>query len=324
MENQEYSQQLFKDIVGHSYPIKLLAAALNKKHIAPAYLFTGAHGIGRKLTALRFLEGLNSNINGNVNIRRKLEKRNHPDLIWIEPTYVHQGKLISKSIAEKENSTKRSPPQIRLEQIKELKQFLGKNPLESEFIMIIIENLEMLNEPAANALLKTLEEPGKGVFLLITSRPESTLSTIKSRCQTIPFNRLSINSIEEIFRNKDLVLQQKKSIFQTEKELLNLSNGSPGEMIKNIQFWENIPDQLWSQVKKMPLNNPLDALSLAKNITDQLNNDEQIWLINWIQQYFWVNSMEIKNIKKLERLRSQIESFVQPRLSWEIALLSMM
>ena len=324
MTSKESFQDLFQDVVGHSYAIQLLEAALTKKHIAPAYLFSGANGVGRKLTALRFLEGINNNFSENINIRRKLEQRNHPDLLWIEPTYLNQGKLIPKSIAENQNLNKRSLPQIRLEQVKELKKFLGNNPLESEFIMVVIEELELLNESAANALLKTLEEPNNGIFLLITSRPECILSTIKSRCQNIPFNRLSTNSIEEILRINKASLNENKYRFNYQEELLNLSNGSPGEMIKNIKIWESIPDKLWHQIKQIPLKNPLEALSLAKDVTEQLNNEQQIWLISWLQQYLWINNMELKNIRKLEKLRSQLQSFVQPRLSWEITLLSMM
>tara|TARA_Y100001968_G_C19434576_1_gene758934 strand:+ start:1082 stop:2059 length:978 start_codon:yes stop_codon:yes gene_type:complete len=324
MNEKECPPLLFEDVIGHHYAKRLLQAALNTQHIAPAYLFTGTNGVGRKLTALRFLEGLNNNNTCNSNIRRKLENRNHPDLLWVEPTYLNQGKLIYKSIAEKENLSTRSSPQIRLEQIKEVKRFLGNKPLESNFSMILIEAVEMLNESAANALLKILEEPTHGIFLLITARPECILSTIKSRCQIIPFNRLSSNSIEDIFYKKYSTIKQNNSMLINQIELLNLSDGSPGQMINNIQAWENIPEKLWPQIKRIPFEDPLDALSLAKEITDELTNEQQIWLINWIQQHLWIKELDIKNIKKLDKLRLQIEAFVQPRLSWEITLLTMM
>ena len=91
----------------------------------------------------------------------------------------------------------KSPPQIRLNQIKEIIEFLGKKPLESKRSIVIIEDIERINESASNALLKTLEEPNTGIFILITQRSEKLLSTIRSRCQMVPFIRLN-----DIYLNK--------------------------------------------------------------------------------------------------------------------------
>ena len=72
----------------------------------------------------------------------------------------------------------KSPPQIRLNQIKEIIEFLSKKPFESEKSIVIIEDIERINESASNALLKTLEETSSGLFILITQSPEKLLSTI--------------------------------------------------------------------------------------------------------------------------------------------------
>ena len=124
-------ENLFSDVVGQINAITLLNAALQKKRIAPAYLFVGPKGVGRKLTTLRFLEGLINDGFPNIKIRKRLENRNFPDLLWVEPTYTHQGNLITKSSAINEKISRRSLPQIRLEQIKEVKRFLSKKPVES-------------------------------------------------------------------------------------------------------------------------------------------------------------------------------------------------
>ena len=83
---------LFEGLIGQPLAISLLNAALEKTRIAPAYIFAGPNGVGRKIAALRFLEGI---ITGGIpkkHVRQKLESLNHPDLLWIEPTYKHQGK----------------------------------------------------------------------------------------------------------------------------------------------------------------------------------------------------------------------------------------
>ena len=61
--------------------------------------------------------------------------------------------------------------------------------------MVLIDGVDAMAEKAANALLKTLEEPGNGLLVLISERPERLLSTIRSRCQQIPFFRLSNENI---------------------------------------------------------------------------------------------------------------------------------
>ena len=184
------SSKLFQDIIGQPLAISLLTASIEKNQIAPAYLFLGPHGIGRKLCALRFLEGFLKNGDISMRERKRLEDLNHPDVLWIEPTYQHQGKLIPESKAKNEGINLRSNLKLRIEQIKQIPYFLGQEPIEAKKGMVIIEGVETMAEPAANALLKTLEEPGKGLLILLSTRPERLLSTIRSRCQEVPFQRL--------------------------------------------------------------------------------------------------------------------------------------
>tara|TARA_Y100001968_G_scaffold333789_1_gene399509 strand:+ start:12035 stop:13021 length:987 start_codon:yes stop_codon:yes gene_type:complete len=321
MNRENYIKEFFIDIIGQDSAIAFLISALNKEHLATGYLFSGPEGVGKRLTANRFIESLISLHSQGKFIRKRIENHNHPDLLWIEPTYTHQGNLITKSNAKKEKHSFRTLPQIRLEQIKDVKRFLFRQAVESGFNIIVIENIESINESASNALLKTLEEPNNGIFILTTERPESILSTILSRCQLINFNRLCSEDLRKVF-NANLI--HKKKELETgfeQKELLSLSNGSPGAIIKNIEFWNEIPKDLWPKVKDLDSNDPIDALSTAKDINDSLDSEQQIWLISWLQQYVWLKSTNIKAIKILEKLKSQIKGFVNPKLAWEIALL---
>ena len=321
MQQERQSNTLFAEIVGQLSAINFLQAALDKQRIAPAYLFAGPEGVGRKLTTLRFLEGLINEGSPNKAIRRQLETRNHPDLLWVEPTYIHQGNLITKSVAINENMHRRSLPQIRLEQIKEIKRFLSKKPIKANVSMIVIEDIETMNESASNALLKTIEEPQIGIFILISRRPEVTLKTILSRCQKINFNRLNIEEVQKVFNANDESIKIDITTISQNKELLSLANGSPGEMIKHMDNWQNIPNEFWPRLKVITNQKPIDALALAKDIVEKLDTEQQIWLISWIQQHFWIKENNFQVIKKLEKLRIQIQSFVNARLAWEITLL---
>ena len=65
----------------------------------------------------------------------------------------------------------------------------------------------------------------------------------------------------------------------------------------------------------------MGALSLARDITEALDGEQQIWLISWLQQHLWRKNADASLITNLETLRLNLLSYVQPRLAWEVALL---
>ena len=233
-----------------------------------------------------------------------------------------QGKVISQKKAKSENIIMKSPPQIRLNQIQRITEFLGKKPLESERNIVIIEDVERMNESAANALLKTLEEPNKGLFILITERPEKLLSTIRSRCQTIPFTRLNDNQLNNIIQKFEFTQEINEIPSEKIKELISFSSGSPGRYLTNLQYWLDISNALNEQLE-IKLSNKIEILKLAKEIADELNIEQQLWLINFQQNIIWEKENDSIAVKKLEELRKQLMSYVQPRLAWEVILLEM-
>jgi hypothetical protein len=97
-------------------------------------------------------------------MQNRVRQRNHPDLLWVEPTYMNQGKRLSTKEAEEAGLKRKAPPQIRLEQVREIGEFLSRPPLEAGRSVVVLEQAETMGEGAANGLLKTLEEPGKANF----------------------------------------------------------------------------------------------------------------------------------------------------------------
>jgi DNA polymerase-3 subunit delta' len=69
---------------------------------------------------------------------------------------------------------------------------------------------------------------------------------------------------------------------------------------------------------------PIEALALARDLTEVLDGEQQLWLINWLQQHLWRLQRNEVVLRKLERLRVQLLSFVQPRLAWEVTFLDLM
>ena len=104
--------------------------------------------MGRQLAAVRFLEGLwlmASLQPGSVDACWA----QHLDLLWVEPTYQHQGRLLTCAEAEEAGLSRRTPPQLRLEQIRDIGRCLARQPVEAKRGMVVIEAAEAMAEAAA-------------------------------------------------------------------------------------------------------------------------------------------------------------------------------
>lgn len=169
----------FNDLIGHERPKAILKASILHDRVAHAYLFHGEDGIGKRLAAMRFAQAVNCDTDygpggpdacGTCQSCCQIEAHTHPDFRLIEP---------DQELAN---------PQIKIEQVRELEQQIVYRPLIGRRKICLIDDADRLTQGAANALLKTLEEPtAHSLFLLITSRPSALPATVRSRCQAIRF-----------------------------------------------------------------------------------------------------------------------------------------
>jgi DNA polymerase-3 subunit delta' len=318
--------ELFADLIGQPLAVRLLEAALRQRRLAPAYLFSGPEGVGRRLAALRFLEGMlapSTDLVADPALRRRLLQGNHPDLLWVEPTYSHQGQLVPQSRAEAEGVPRRTPPQLRLEQVRELSTFLTRRPVEAERCLVVLEAAEAMAEAAANALLKTLEEPGGGLLVLLSAAPEQLLSTIRSRCQTIPFRRLSAQEMLAVLASlPDDGDAPGDPPCPDPAELVELGAGSPGGLLEHRRQWRGLGEGLATRLLALGPE-PIEALHLARDLSEGLEGSQQFWLIDWLQLALWRRRGRRSDLQRLERLRTHLRGHVQPRLAWEVALLEL-
>ncbi|MBE9154555.1 DNA polymerase III subunit delta' [Cyanobium sp. LEGE 06113] len=309
---------LFADVQGQERAVALLEAALGRGHLAPAYLFSGPEGVGRGLVARRFLEGMIAGPEGSAGVRRRLEAGNHPDLLWVEPTYLDKGQLVPASQALERGVSRRQPPQLRLEQIRDLSRFLARSPVEAPGCMVVLSCAEAMAEAAANALLKTLEEPGRGRLVLLSAAPEQLLSTIRSRCQQIRFARLDAAGLARV------LAAEPEPPRPDSAELLELAAGSPGALLAHRLQWQALPPGLTERLAALPHRaDPLEALGLARDLSEALDTDQQLWLLQWWQLLLWRQRHQSWPVQRLEQLRRQLVGHVQPRLAWEVALLEL-
>jgi len=313
---------LFAGLLGQNQAVALLSAALAQQRLAPAYLFSGPDGIGRRCAALRFVEGVIAGPAGSAALRRRLQEGNHPDLLWVEPTYSDKGQLVPASQAAAAGVSRKAPPQLRLEQVRAVSQFLARRPVEAPRCLVVIEVVEAMAEGAANALLKTLEEPGDGLLILLSAAPDRLLSTIRSRCQTIPFARLSPVLVQQVLAAQP---EDPAGALQLDPpELVELAAGSTGALLQHRQQWQALPEGLAERCTALGEGSgALEALALARDLSEALEVEQQLWLLDWWQLRLWRQRQDAAVLQRLERLRRQLRSYVQPRLAWEVALLEL-
>lgn len=313
----------FARLIGQQPAIELLTQAIVQQRVAPAYLFAGPAGVGRGLAAECFLQLLLTNASTNPSLLNRIQQRNHPDLLWVEPTYLHQGKRLTVAEATAAGLKRKSRPIIRLEQVREVTRFLARSPLEAPRSVVVLEQAETMAEGAANGLLKTLEEPGQATLILIAPGVESLLPTLVSRCQRIPFSRLSTEALTQVLQ------QAEQTELLQHPQILQLAQGSPGEAIAHWQQLQTIPPDLLRSLTQLPRSSR-EALSLAREIDKSVEADAQLWLLDYLQQSYWSQSGATAlsyhqalglAIQLLEQAKQFLLQNVQPRLVWEVTLL---
>ena len=302
---------VFTELIGQNRAVELLEQAALRDRIAPAYLFAGPSGVGRTLAARCWSERLIQNRTANA--ARRLQAGNHPDFLWVQPTYLHQGKHLTASEAAAAGLKRKAPPQIRIEQIRELTQFLNRPPLEASRSVVVIEEAQTMTEAAANALLKTLEEPGQATLILIAPGTDALLPTLVSRCQVIPFYRLSQEQMTQVLRkgHEEII---------NDATIMAIAQGSPGDAIAAFEQLQTIPQNLLQNLVQPPCS-PLDALALAKEV-EGLETTSQLWLVDYLQYCYWQAWRSRPLIEQLEKARQCLLNYVCPRLVWESTLIS--
>ena len=296
----------------------ILKNIIKNKSFANGYIFYGAEGVGKKQTALQFIKEIFKQSSPSENFEERITNNNHPDFLIIEPDSVLATKSSGSSNIEK--TIKSGSEIIKIAQIRNIKTFLSQKSINSEKKIVLINDAHLLNEAASNCLLKILEEPSNGIFILLTSKLNLLLDTITSRCQILRFKSFSSRTINSIL--KDNLDSNKFNINKRLKneDLINSANGSPGQLLKNIKILNELSDEITSKID-CPIKDSLEIFQISKLIPEELEIDEQICLVNFIQINWWRKTNNINMIQKLEKLKIHLRKKVQPRLAWEIAFL---
>ncbi|OAG27158.1 DNA polymerase III subunit delta' [Thermodesulfatator autotrophicus] len=248
------------EIVGQDKAIAILEQALKNKRIPHAYLFLGPEGVGRETTALSFFRRIiceNQTGCGECIACQKFRRGNHPDVEIISP----RGK------------------NIKIEQIREVEKKLNFRPLEAEKRLILFTEAEALTREAANALLKSLEEPPLyNLFVLIAQSTEGLLPTIVSRCQIVRFRPVLRKILEKI-------LVERFGIMPEEAEgLAVLAEGSLGRALRLAE--KGYLEELSRLVKAIVSGRPYFIISSSETLPKLKEDLPLFWelVLIWLRQ----------------------------------------
>ncbi len=296
----------------------ILKKIIKNKSLANGYIFYGAEGLGKKQTALQFIEEIFKQSSPSENVEERIKNNNHPDFLIIKPDSLLATK--SSGSFDLEKTTKSGSEIIKIAQIRKIKTFLSQKSINSEKKIVLIVDAHLLNEAASNCLLKTLEEPSNGIFILLTSKLNFLLDTIISRCQIVRFRSFSRKQIKSILEEYLDTSKLKINAQLKFEDLINSANGSPNQLLKNIEIWNDFSDEIISKLDS-PIKNSLEILEISKSISEKFEISQQICLVNFIQTIWWRKTKNISLVKKLENLKYLLRRNIQPRLAWEITFL---
>lgn len=163
---------IFSGILGQPKVRDFLRSVVNRNAIGQSYLFTGPAGSNKTLAAYALAQAVVCEQGGcgSCDACKRVLKRSHPDVRYFEPEGAG-GYLV--------------------EQIREIVGDVNLAPIQAKRKVYIIDRVDLLGVQAANAFLKTLEEPPEHVVMILLGRTQtSVLPTIVSRCQVVPFRHI--------------------------------------------------------------------------------------------------------------------------------------
>jgi DNA polymerase III subunit delta' len=175
----------FDEVLGHERVRELLSRALDAARLPPALLLSGPDGVGKRTLALAVGRALVCERRGGCEPTcapcRRAAQGAHPDVILVRP----------------------ETQAIKIAQIRGVVREIMGRPFEARARAVVIDDAHSMTEEAANALLKSLEEPpATSHVLLVTSAPQALLPTIRSRCQTLRMGPLPPALLERHLRSQ--------------------------------------------------------------------------------------------------------------------------
>ena len=212
-------------IAGHEKAVELFRHGWDSRALHHAWLLAGPRGIGKahfaRTAAVRVLaeaagppvDGAGLDMPDDHPMAKLIAAGSHPDMRWLE-----------RVENEKTGTLNRN---IKIGQIRSIGEFMGLSPALSQWRVVVIDSVDELEGPAANALLKMLEEPPPNtLFFLVSHAPGRLLPTIRSRCRRLQLHPLSDDAMASV-----LEAQLPETGTAERQKLIPLAGGSVGRAL---------------------------------------------------------------------------------------------
>lgn len=281
----------FSPVVGHAHQKKLLTSLEEKEKFPHALLFSGPEGVGKRTMAIELIKNLFCEEGcgcGSCRPCRHLAAGIHPDLVLIK-----------------------GETSIKIDELRALRKEVYERPFEARLRAIVMDNAELMTREAANALLKTLEEPPpSNLFILVTGREQEIPLTVRSRCMRIAFGPLSADELRSYF---------KKTLHVDDARAAQLSVISGGSIGSGLFWFDEGNFQLRHRLAELligPKRSFAATTLLAERMTDGGNEVQFLhFLLSFFRDVWWVGQTgetagianpdlrDIMEVKMVERVR---------------------
>jgi len=283
---RKYRPQTFAEIVGQEHIVQTLTNAISSGMVSHAYLFSGPRGSG-KTTIARLLAKA-------VNCQNRKEGEFEPCNKCSSCLEIMEGR--SMDLIEIDAASHRG-----IDEIRELKDGIRFAPTKSKYKVFIIDESHQLTKEAANALLKTLEEPpAHAIFVLATTEAHKMIPTVVSRCQRFDFRKLTL---PEIVGRLEIISQKEKAkIEKAALELIALNSGGSirdGESLLDqvLTFSGNLEKEKEIKVKDIKDLLGLVEINLVSNLCDFIAEKKTSEAINFLSEMI-DKGLDLQNFTK--------------------------
>lgn len=282
----------WENLIGHAETANYLRKTIRGDKFPHAVIFSGKEGIGKRFAAeicaaSLLCENHSGEPCGICESCQLVLARSHPDFYILEP-----------------EDNKKANPTIKIGQIREMQSEAALRPINSARRVVIIDGAELMNNAAANCLLKTIEEPpSQTIFILLTANRSNLLMTIRSRCMTVNFDKISAEKIRDF-----LIL---RGVESSEAENLSIvADGSLGRALKlkesgDAQLRERALEILEKMTRKELSSEEIfkfgaEAADLSReNLSDFINYVQKI-----LRDVYFMGFMKLRNPDIASRLKN--------------------